>query len=162
MTFTEKLLRVPSPIQVGGRHVKRYHVTADPAGMDPEIERAAYAILPRLLPEAQDGTPPAAFTVLHQGADGGVYLNAYSWVWNNVLYFGGAAAAQPVLGCPDLDPTHFICLDRPWIGCVWELPPLGHERDAWVRHVLVPDRADLDAYLVDSLPEGSTGDRSKA
>ena len=48
----------------------------------------------------------------------------------------------------------------PWIGCVWELPPLLHERDAWVRHMLTPDAPDLDAYLADSLPEGTTGDRS--
>ncbi|CAM5664420.1 hypothetical protein SAVIM338S_06861 [Streptomyces avidinii] len=160
MAFTEKLLSVHSPIQVGDRRVKRYHVTADPAGIAPEVQRAAYAFLHRLLPETDDGTPTAAFTVLHQGADGGVYLNAYSWVWDNVLHFGGGAAAQPALDCPDLDPTRFIRLDRSWIGCVWELPPIGHEREAWVRHVLVPDRPDLDGYLADSLPEGSTGHRT--
>ncbi|MEN3535129.1 hypothetical protein AAH991_08465 [Microbispora sp. ZYX-F-249] len=38
MAFAEKLLFVPPPIQVSGHHVKRYHVTADPAGVDPEIE----------------------------------------------------------------------------------------------------------------------------
>lgn len=54
--FTEKLLTVPPPIEVAGRHVKRYHVTADPAGIAPEVEKAAYAILPELLP-APDGTP---------------------------------------------------------------------------------------------------------
>jgi hypothetical protein len=49
MAFTEKLLRVPYPIEVGGRRVKRYHVTADLAGIDPEIEKAAYAILTQLI-----------------------------------------------------------------------------------------------------------------
>ncbi|MCZ0985841.1 hypothetical protein O1M54_09710 [Streptomyces diastatochromogenes] len=87
MAFREKLLTVPPPIEVAGRHVKRYHVTADPAGIAPEVERAAYAILPELLPEP-DGTPPATFVVLHRGGDDGAYLNAYSWVWDNVLHFG--------------------------------------------------------------------------
>ncbi|AWS47332.1 hypothetical protein [Streptosporangium sp. 'caverna'] len=159
MAFTEKLLRVPHPIEVGGRSVKRYHVTADPAGIDPDIEKAAYAILPELLPEP-DGTPPATFVVLHRGGDDGAYLIAYSWVWDNVLHSGGAVAGQPVLGCPDSDPTHFVRLDRPLIGCVWELPPILHERDAWVRHMLAPESPDLDAYLADSFPEGTTGDRS--
>lgn len=161
MAFTEKLLRVLSPIEVGGRRIKRYHVTADPAGIDPRVEKAAYAILPELLPDP-DGTPPATFLVLHRGADDGAYLNAYSWVWDNVLHFAGAAAGQPVLGCPDSDPAHFVRLDRDrgLIGCVWELPPILHERDAWVRHMLGPDHPDLDAYLADSLPEGTTGDRS--
>ncbi|MDX3248063.1 hypothetical protein PV408_41470 [Streptomyces sp. ME18-1-4] len=57
MAFTEKLLTVPPPIEVAGRRIKRYHVTADPAGIAPEVEKAAYAILPELLPEP-DGTPP--------------------------------------------------------------------------------------------------------
>ena len=47
--------------------------------------------------------------------------------------------------------------DRPWIGCVWELPPIAHERDAWVRHMLVPDQPDLSAYLADFMPDGLTG-----
>jgi hypothetical protein len=125
--------------------------------VEPEVERAAYALLPSLLPEP-DGTPPATFVVVHRSrGDNAAYLNAYSWVWDNVLHFRAAAAAQPVLGCPDADPTHFVVLDRPWIGCVWELPPIAHERDAWIRHMLVPDQPDLDAYLADTLPDGLTG-----
>ncbi len=96
--FAEKLLTVPPPIEVDGRWIKRYHVTADPTGIAPEVEKAAYAILPELLPEP-DGTPPATFVVLHRGGDDGAYLNAYSWVWDNVLHFKGASAGQPVLGC---------------------------------------------------------------
>ncbi|MFF7259041.1 hypothetical protein ACFZCL_01910 [Streptomyces sp. NPDC008159] len=159
MSFSEKLLTVPPPVEVAGRHIKRYHVTADPAGIAPEVEKAAYAILPELLPEP-DGTPPVTFVVLHRGGDDGAYLNAYSWVWDNVLHFGGAAAGQPVLGCPDRDPAHFVATGRPWIGCVWELPPIAHERDAWVRHMLAPELPDLDAYLTDSLPAGTTGGRA--
>ncbi|MGW3938559.1 hypothetical protein [Streptomyces phaeochromogenes] len=197
--FAEKLLTVPPPIEVAGRRIKRYHVTADPAGIAPDVQEAAYAMLPKLLPEAggrsrrgapvssggarggpegrarssarhrlwrpggganQDSTPAATFVVLHRGADDGAYLNAYSWVWDNVLHFKGASAGQPVLGCPDRDPTHFIAPDLPWIGCVWELPPILHERDAWVRHMLAPDAPDLDAYMADCLSEGTTGDRS--
>jgi hypothetical protein len=150
MTFTDKTLRALPPIRVAGRAVKRYHVFTDLALIEPAIEKAAREILPGLLPEP-DGTPAAAFTVLHRGSDGAAYLNAYSWVWDNVLHMRGAAAAQPALGCPDDDPAHFIAVDRPWIGCVYELLPLGHERDAWVRHMLAPDVADLAGYLADSL-----------
>ncbi|MGW6709640.1 hypothetical protein ACWGDE_32800 [Streptomyces sp. NPDC054956] len=158
MSFAEKFLTVLPPIETGGRYVKRYHVTADPAGIDPAVEKAAYAFLPGLLPEA-DGTPPATFVIVHESADGSAYLNAYSWVWDNVLHFGGAAAGQPVLGCPDRDATHFVEVDGTWIGCVWELAPLGHEREAWVRHMLVPGRPedrDLHGYLADSLTTPTT------
>ncbi|MCX5327050.1 hypothetical protein ACWGDS_10555 [Streptomyces sp. NPDC055059] len=158
MAFEEKLLWSLPPVEVAGRRVKRYHVSGDPAGIAPEVEEAAYAMLPELLPDP-DGTPPATFVVVHRGGDDGAYINAYSWVWDNVLHFRGAAAGQPVIGCPDSDPTRFVILDLPWIGCVWELPPVLHERDAWVRHMLVPDAPDLDGYLADSLTDGTTGDR---
>ncbi|MBV9449562.1 MAG: hypothetical protein JO345_27075 [Streptosporangiaceae bacterium] len=156
MPFTEKLLTSLPPIAAGGRQFKRYYVTSETASISPEIEAAAFETLPKLLPEA-DGTPAAGFVVLHRGGDGAAYLNAYTWVWDNVLHMRAAAAAQPVLGCPDDDPTHFLVVDRPWIGCVWELPPIQHERDAWVRHMLVPDVADLDGYLADAIPDGWTG-----
>lgn len=159
MAFAEKYLFVPDPIDIGGRHIKRYHVTSDPAGIDPRVEEAAYAFLPGLLPEP-DGTPPATFVVLHRGGDHGAYLNAYSWTWDNALHFGGAVAGQPALGCPDRDPAHFQPQTRSLIGCVWELPPILHERDAWVRHMLAPGVPDLDGYLADRLPAGTTGDRS--
>ena len=159
MAFTEKSLLVPPPIEVGVRRIKRYHVSGNPAGIEPAVEKAAYAILPELLPEP-DGTPAASFVVLHRGGDDGAYLNVYSWAWDNAVHFAGAAAGQPVLGCPDTDPTHFVRLDGSLIGCVWELPPILHERDAWVRHMLVPDQPDLAEYLADSLAEGTTGDRA--
>jgi hypothetical protein len=155
MSFTEKNLRVYPPIVVAGRHVKRYHVTLDGAPVEPAAQQAAYAFLPELLPEP-DGTPPATFTVLHRTAQG-VFLNAYSWFWDNVLYCRTSAAGVTELGCPDNDITHWMELDKPLIGCVWELPPLEHERWAWIRHMLAPDTPDLDAYLADSMAEGPVG-----
>ncbi|MFB7198725.1 hypothetical protein ACFCZZ_35100, partial [Streptomyces sp. NPDC056240] len=99
MAFEEKLLWALPPVEVAGRRVKRYHVSADPAGIAPEVEKAAYTMLPELLPEA-DGTPPATFVVLHRGGDDGAYINAYSWVWDNVLHFRGAAAGGAGVGGP--------------------------------------------------------------
>ena len=156
MAFKEKLLSSLPPVEAGRRLYKRYYVTTAGADITPEVEKAAFGLLPELAPEA-DGTPPAGFVVLHRGRDGAAYLNAYTWVWDNVLHMRGAAAAQPELGCPDEDPAHFMTLDRPWIGCVWELPPIQHERDAWVRHMLLPDAPDLAGYLGDTMPAGTTG-----
>jgi hypothetical protein len=158
MAFEEKLLASLPAIEAGERRFKRYYVTTQTAVVTPEIEKAAFEVLPELLPEA-DGTPPAGFIVLHRGGDGAAYLDAFTWVWDNVLHMRAAAAAQPELGCPDDDPAHFVLVDRPWVGCVWELPPIGYERDAWVRHMLVPEVADLEGYLADSMPDGTTGMR---
>src|SRR6266536_868815 len=157
MPFTEKFLRVPGDIEVTGRHVKRYHVNTIDDEIPGAIQEAAYAFLPRLLPEPDGETPPAGWVVLHKGAGTAAYLCSYSWVWGNVVESRTAAAGVPSLGCPDRNPENFRELTRPWIGCVWELPPLGHERSAWVRHVLAPAEPDLGGYLADTLPEGKTG-----
>lgn len=157
MAFSPKYLSVHAPITVADRIVKRYYVTNDDAPMDAAVEQAALAQLPQLLPDPDDETPAAAFLVLHRGGDGSAYLNTYSWVWGNVISCTNAAAGQPMVDCPDDDPTHFVTLSKPWIGCVWELPAIGHERSAWIRHILTPDRPDLDAYLEDTMAAGLTG-----
>ena len=159
MTFNEKCLRSAATFAVGGRQVKRYHISIEPE-IEEAIQKAAAEFLPRLLPSPDDETPPASFVILHRGAGNAAYLNAYSWVWSNVIECHVAAAGVPFLGCPDEDPEHFTELTRPWIGCVWELAPLGHERSAWIRHMLSPARADLAGYLADVLPDGTTEVRS--
>ena len=155
MPFAPRFLTTPGLLELGGRSIKRYHVNIDDRPIEPAIVAAAHAFLPRLL-AAPDTTPPASFTILHRGRQA-AYLLAYSWVWDNVIECHSAAAGEPFLGCADDDPTHFVELTRPWVGCVWELAPFGHERSAWVRHMLEPERADLAAYLADTFPEGPSG-----
>ena len=157
MAFTERFLRTPGVVEIAGRQVKRYHVNVADADIDEGVQRAAYAFLPRLLPEPDGQTPPASFAVLHRGAGSAAYLLSYSWVWDNVIECRTASAGVALLGGEDENPENFAELGRPWIGCVWELPPLGHERSAWVRHMLAPPRPDLAAYLADTLAEGKIG-----
>lgn len=154
MAFVERFLRVPPPAVVGARSVKRYHVNVQDESIESDVLEAAYEFLPRLLPPADEDGPAGSFVVVHR-ATRGAFVNAYSWVWSNVLYCRTAAAGEPYCECTDDDPTNFREVTKPLIGCVWELAPLGHERDAWVRHVL--RAGDFEAYLTDSLPEGTVG-----
>jgi hypothetical protein len=157
MAFHEKFLRTPSVIEMNGRHIKRYHVNNVDSDVDAAIQQAAYSFLPFLLADTDDETPPASFVVLHRGQGNAAYLNAYSWVWGNVIECRTSAAGIPFLGCDDEDSTNFKVLAKPWIGCVWELPPMAHERTAWVRHILAPDEPDLAGYLADRMAEGMVG-----
>ncbi|MGH8988091.1 MAG: hypothetical protein ACRDXC_05775 [Acidimicrobiales bacterium] len=156
MGFVEKFLGAPGVLEVGGRQLKRYHVASVGQEVEPEVQEAAYAFVAELLPAPDEETPPAGFTVLHRNSQG-AFIDAYSWVWGNVIECRVAAAGVPGLGCDDKDPTHFMPLARPWIGCVWELAPIGHERSAWVRHILEPDTPDLVGDLADTYREGMTG-----
>ncbi len=156
MPFTDRYLRAVAPIEAGNRQIKRYHISTVDAEIEQEVQDAAYRMLPHLLPAPDDETPPASFVILHRGLGGAAYLMAYSWVWTNVIECRSAAAGVSFLGCPDSGPENFIQLDRPWIGCVWELAPFGHERAAWVRHILAPDEPDLSGYLADVLISDTT------
>jgi hypothetical protein len=156
VTFSEKLISFRGVAEIAGRQMKRYHVHSAADLIEAEVERAAYEFLPALLPDPDDEAPPAGFTILHRNRQG-AFLDAYSWVWENVIECRTAAAGVRVLGCDSDDPTSFKPLDRPWIGCVWELAPFGHERSSWVRHILEPREPDIDSYLADTYPDGRCG-----
>jgi len=156
MTFTEKYIRAHGVVDAAGRQVKLYHVSSAGVRIAEGIRQAAYEFLPRLLPRPDGQTPPAGWAILHKADAIPAYLIAYSWTWVNVIECRAAVAGIPSLGSDDENPENFKILDRPWAGCVWELAPLGHERSAWVHHVLRPEAPDLDGYLADMLPAGST------
>jgi hypothetical protein len=156
MPFVQRFLTAAPELHAGGRRVKPYHVGVSDVPIERQVLDAAEAFLPRLVAPTDEHTPPAAFAIVHRGSDA-TYLNVYSWVWENVIECRTAAAGSPFLGCPDSDPTRFVVLDRPWIGCVWELGPFEHERSAWVRHILAPEEPDLEGYLADRLVEPMTG-----
>jgi hypothetical protein len=156
MGFIDKDLRSLPAIAVADRELKRYHIDQPSRPLDEEVIRAAYTVLPELVPPAE-GDAASGWVVLHRGADDGAYMLAYTWVWDNVVEMHSFAAGQPLIGCPDTDPTNFVELVKPWVGCVWELAVLEHERSAWARHVLSPTSPDLAGYLADTHADGPIG-----
>jgi hypothetical protein len=157
MAFTDKYIRASGVVEAAGRQMKCYHLSSAEGQIDEGIQRAAYAFLPSLLPEPDGETPAAGWAILHKGDGAPAYVIAYSWIWVNVIECRAAIAGIPGLGSDDENPEHFKFLDRKWAGCVWELAPLEHERSAWIHHVLEPKTPDLDGYLADMLPDGSSG-----
>jgi len=149
MPFDDKRLTTLDPMRMRGREMKRYHIDQATQPLTPDVVDAAYAAIEPLLPDVDADTPPAGWIVVHRGAGTGAYALAYTWVWDNVIELHSAVAGQPVIGCADEDPTNFAGLDKPWIGCVWELAVLEHERAAWVRHILDDDPPNIEGYLKD-------------
>lgn len=150
MGFVERFMRPLTPISTSGWVVKGYGVTVEDRELDPEALAVAMEFLPKLLPPPNtDGTPSVAFSVVHHGQDA-VWLNVYAWCQEAIL--GCRAANAPLTGSPVFEP-----LVEPLIGCVWELPAVVHERSAWVRHLLQPQRPDVDAYLSDVRVAGPVG-----
>jgi hypothetical protein len=157
MPFRDKYVHSQPVLELAGRQVKPYHITREPDGvLRPAIVEAAYAMAEQILPPPDYEMPAASWLVLHEGKVP-MYLCVYDWVWGNAVEVIAAAAAEPYLGCPDDDPTHFVPLKRVLAGCVWELTVLEHERAAWAVHMLLPDQPDLPGYLADTVPDGPAG-----
>jgi hypothetical protein len=55
--ITEKFLRAPGPIEIGGRMLKRYHITTFEAEIEPGNLKAACDILPDLTGYINDTLP---------------------------------------------------------------------------------------------------------
>jgi hypothetical protein len=158
MPFQDKYVRSQPAFELGGRHMKPYHITLGPAAqLAPAIVDAAYTVAAKLLNPPDLEMPPASWLVLHEGGRGAMYVCVYDWVWGNAVEVRSASAAEPFFDCPDDDPSHFVKNTRVLAGCVWELAVLEHERAAWVRHMLAPDQPDLDGYLGDALADGPVG-----
>ena len=154
--FSERFLSSHGVVDVAGRKVKVYHLSVEDGPIEPHVVAAALATMPALVAAPDATTPSAAWAIVHRGRGGAAYALAYSWVWDNVIEAHSAAAGVPFLGCPDEDPTHFVPLTVPWIGCVWELGPFEHERSAWIRHMLSGE-TNLAAYLGDACAPGPSG-----
>ncbi|MFG1793689.1 hypothetical protein [Nocardia sp. NPDC049149] len=155
MSFEPRHLTALPPLTVDGHGVKRYEISVAPTGVPAPIAESAYTLLPELLP-APGPYPSATFTVLHRSLIAS-YLLAYTWTHSDILILRKAVAGAPDLGAPDDDPAHFATTTADWIGCVWELGPLEHERSSWVRHVLSPAEPDLAAYLADFMTAAFAG-----
>lgn len=132
-----------------GWYMKRYVITlaskkgamADAAVQ--AAERAAGVALP--LPRGAGASHGVAVLTMHMGLQGFWVLVDW-WAHGDVLMHRHlcAPAEQPE-ALHDAAPEGFG-------PCVWELAVQAHERQAWLRHVLVnPGGHDVDAYLADGL-----------
>ncbi len=132
-----------------GWRIKRYAITL--AGKEDAIpdaamhaaEQAAVTALP-LLPGA-DGSHGLAMLIMHMGLQGFWVLVDW-WAHGNVLMHRHLRApVERSEALRDAAPEGFG-------PCVWELAVQAHERQAWLRHVLVNPRGpDMAAYLADGL-----------
>ena len=95
--------------------------------------------------EAEGGSSGLGFVVMHAG-EMGTWLLMDWWAHGDILC--QRLSLAPAGGA--YEPMD----DRPLTACVWELPILMHERDAYVRHMLTA-RPDADAYLADMRQGGS-------
>jgi hypothetical protein len=130
----------------GDWRIKKYAIAYARETPRPELVAAAEATAADVLP-----TPAVTatrygvgFLGIHDGR-GGNFVFVDWWEQENELhhhvFFSRAADPGSLRAASAGDP----------IACVWDLSVIAHEHEAWLRHVLAADVANLEAYLEDQL-----------
>ena len=94
---------------------------------------------------AEGGHYGLGYVVLHRGEEANWLL--LDW------WIEGGIGCQLLSSSTAAAPTRFEPVARPFVACVWELVVVGHERYAWVRHMLKADPDPL-GYLNDRMDDG--------
>ncbi len=128
---------------IGPMRVKPYHIgQSEPAETLRESARVEASRI-EVESAAEGGAHDLGFAVLHEG-QGGAWLLLDWWAHGDIL-------------CQRLSldgGQGFEAVDaRPLVACVWELPVILHERDAWVRHMM-REPSSPEGYLSDRLRAG--------
>jgi hypothetical protein len=128
---------------VPGWLVKWYAISALREVPPPEVHEFAQRAALATLPEPYPGALCCAFSVVHEDEDG-CYVVIGWWSPNRLILHTKTWLAD----WPDLTPAP---APADATACIWEMVAIAHERDAWVRHVVIPPVPELDAYLADTV-----------
>lgn len=125
---------------------KQYYIAFDASRYDEALVAASDASLDGLL--AGPGLPAehrVGFSVIHAGRDMDFVVHGY---WTN-----GNELALKVFKAPPGRADQLTGSDNNGasVACVWDLAVIGHERQAWIDHLLRPETPDVAAYLADTL-----------
>ncbi|RIY00734.1 hypothetical protein D3218_09985 [Aureimonas flava] len=127
--------------RAGSAQVKAYAIRADGDPLGDDLQRAA-----RDLVGAEDlGGAELGFAIVHRGEEA-VWLLLHWWMPGGML--AERLWRRPLDGTAAFEPV-----DRPLMACVWELPVIGFERDAYVETVMA-GRSGAE-YLARVRPDGT-------
>ncbi|WP_083753544.1 hypothetical protein [Actinosynnema sp. ALI-1.44] len=130
--------------QVHGWTVKRYGISALRETPQAEVFDFGRLTVCLSLPDSYGDALSYGYNVVHEDEDG-CYAVVGWWSRNRViLHTRTWLAGWTELTVPVEAPGHAT-------ACIWEAVPMAHERDAWVRHVVRPERPDADAYLASTV-----------
>ncbi len=117
-----------------------YHIEAHPEKvLAAELKHACLDIAStcRMRMEALPNRK-AGFIILHRD-DEDVWLNLYWWTYDSIL-------SRLIFRADPASELEFKECVEPYLACVWELVPIQHESNSWVRHML-GSSGSLEAYM---------------
>ena len=133
--------------QIGKWRLKTYGITYTQKPLDQALLHAARRVIAERLEESAPKTNhyDVGFAGVHQGKTGNFVFVDW-WADENELH-------HHVYVSPSATPSELEYRSPSGLtACTWDLYLIGHERDAWVKHVLQRhDDPDLKSYLNDRL-----------
>ena len=130
-------------LELSGARLKWYDVYPQDRPVPHDIKRLAHGCLNSTPLQI----PGLGFVILHRCGEDFFFLIACTWrndneLWSTVFYKDGGAMSEFALF--PRDRSH-----KPAF-CVWELVPVSHEQEAWVRFLKSPrDEAAAQLWLLD-------------
>jgi len=141
--YNQRPIRYLGLWEIGGLKLKAYGITCGQIRLEQKLIDAALRVAQERIAASARNTNHygVGFVGIHQGETGDFVFVDW-WADENELHHHVYVSPS---GKPDdleyKTPTGLS-------ACVWDLYLIGHERDAWVNHVLKKNRApDLDGYL---------------
>jgi hypothetical protein len=130
---------------IAGLKMKVYGICADGLAIEPSTVAAANSFIENQVDFDDDASH--GFAMLHHGEEA-MWLLVDWWV-EDILHQRLFCAPLEDVGNFQVGPPNHE------LACVWELPVIAHERDAWVKHTMVdPASPDYDAYIKDTFSIG--------
>lgn len=124
--------------------IKLYTITTKESFTSSSILATIKEKLSSLFGEAKDHHN-SGFIIIHEGTDG-VWTLSNWWTDKEMLRTNTYFTDYQDINCISLDPKTGS------MACVWELPIINHEKDAWVKHILKQvEEPDFDKYFKDIL-----------
>lgn len=146
LDYAPRRIRFQRLVERSGWRWKCYQILHGDKEPDAALADAALTEAERFGPAPETGPEHyrVGFVGVHQGARYDFVMVGF-WSYGSELRL--QAFMRPSTNSYRLEPVASGELSAD----VWDLKLLAFERDAWVRHALEPERADLEGYLADRL-----------
>lgn len=142
--YEKRIIEFKEVIKVYDWKVKIYTITKNDVFQSEIVLESIINQLPQLL-RAAANHHEIAFLIVHEGGDG---------IWSLVNWWTGKEMLRTDTYYSSFEqPDKLVQRPKPGsMACVWELPVINHERNAWVEHILKKaEKPDFDNYLSDGL-----------
>ena len=147
--FKKRAVKYLEIIEFGDWKFKLYSIKYNELRVTPEIENVIKAILPDWIKEkSQINDFPnykIGTVIIHEAKDS-ILVVVNWWIYENVIQ-GHVYTSEYE------NPSKFLDISSKGLQfCVWEMNILWHERNAWVKHVLMKnEKPDFESYLMEHL-----------